>query len=426
MPSSSPCSPVAIIGAGPAGLMAAEVLIQAGWPVAVYDAMPSPGRKFLRAGIGGLNLTHGEPLEQLVARYGERATWLQPWLTAWGPRDIRTWASGLGIDTFVGSSGRVFPVGLKAAPLLRAWLQRLRGAGVQLHTRHRWQGWDARGQLCLQGPDGEILSLAPTATLLALGGGSWPRLGSNGNWVTLLQTHGVAVNSLQPSNCGFEVSSPWSLHLQQQFAGAPLKGVGLGWVGQPMRKGDCMLTPWGVEGSLIYALSAAISKDIRVSGEARLTLDLLPDWSPERLRQALGKPQGKQSMARFLRRQLRLEGVKAALLRELAPAQTFADPVQLVPWIKALPLVLARPRPLAEAISSAGGVAMEALDAGLMLQSLPGVFCAGEMLDWDAPTGGYLLTACLATGRAAGVSMGAWLQRQVECTDPLSPNEDRK
>ncbi|MCH2339654.1 TIGR03862 family flavoprotein [Pseudomonas sp. NPDC047963] len=400
-------SRVAIFGGGPAGLMAAEVLSQAGIAVDLYDAMPSVGRKFLLAGVGGMNITHSEPFEPFVARYRERAAALRSQLEAFTPEQLREWIHGLGIDTFVGTSGRVFPTDMKAAPLLRAWLRRLRDAGVQIHTRHRWLGWHADGKLKLHGPDGDI-SVRADAVLLALGGGSWARLGSDGAWVALLEQRGISIASLRPANCGFEVEA-WSQHLRDRFAGAPLKTVSLALNGGAPRKGEFVITDTGIEGSLVYALSAEIRRAVEHNGSATVTLDLLPDHAPERVLRSLAKPRGAQSMAKHLKRQLGLEGAKAGLLRELAAAEAFDDPQQLAAAIKALPIRLLRTRPLDEAISSAGGVPFEALDEGLMLRQAPGVFCAGEMLDWEAPTGGYLLTACFASGRAAAVGMLRWL-----------------
>lgn len=398
---------VAVIGGGPAGLMAAEVLSQAGIAVDLYDAMPSVGRKFLLAGVGGMNITHSEAFEPFMARYRERAPALRPQLEAFTPEQLRAWIHGLGIDTFVGSSGRVFPTDMKAAPLLRAWLRRLRDAGVQIHTRHRWLGWGADGSLKLHGPDGDI-SVTVDAVLLALGGGSWARLGSDGAWVPLLEQHGVTVSSLRPANCGFEVEG-WSQHLQDRFAGAPLKTVSLALAGNAPRKGELVVTTTGIEGSLVYALSAEIRQVIEHKGSATVMLDLLPSHSLEAIHRSLAKPRGSQSMAKHLKRQLGLDGVKAVLLRELAPPEVFDDAHRLASAIKALPISLLRTRPLDEAISSAGGVPFEALDERLMLHQLPGVFCAGEMLDWEAPTGGYLLTGCFASGRAAATGVLQWL-----------------
>lgn len=406
MPQPASSFRVAVIGGGPAGLMAAEVLGQAGVNVDLYDAMPSVGRKFLLAGVGGMNITHAEDYADFVSRYGERADDLRPLLDALSPDALREWIHGLGIDTFVGSSGRVFPSDMKAAPLLRAWLKRLRENDVRIHTRQRWLGWDEHGTLRIAGPQGET-RVAADATLLALGGGSWARLGSDGAWVPLLHDRGIAIAPLQPANCGFEVAG-WSEHLREKFAGAPLKTVSLALPGEAPRKGEFVLTATGLEGSLVYALSARIREAINRDGAATVLLDLLPDRSQAQIADALARPRGSQSMAKHLHRQLKLDGVKAGLLRELSDAATFQDPQALAAAIKALPIRLLRPRPLDEAISSAGGVPFEALDANLMLRQLPGVFCAGEMLDWEAPTGGYLLTACFASGRAAAEGMLRW------------------
>ncbi|UEG60773.1 TIGR03862 family flavoprotein [Stutzerimonas chloritidismutans] len=403
-------SRVAIIGGGPAGLMAAEVLGQAGISVDLYDAMPSVGRKFLLAGVGGMNITHAEHYSTFVSRYGARSEQLRPLLDAFTPSALRDWIHGLGIDTFVGSSGRVFPTDMKAAPLLRAWLRRLRESGVRIHTRQRWLGWDAQGVLRIAGADGESL-IETDATLLALGGGSWARLGSDGAWVPLLTARGIAIAPLQPANCGFEVQA-WSEHLRDKFAGAPLKTVSLALPDTAPRKGEFVLTATGIEGSLVYALAAPIRETINRDGAATVLLDLLPDRTLAQVASALARPRGAQSMAKHLHRQLKLDGVKAALLRELTDAATFQDPQTLATAIKALPIRLVRPRPLDEAISSAGGVPFEALDASLMLRQLPGVFCAGEMLDWEAATGGYLLTACFASGRAAAEGMLRWLRTE--------------
>ncbi|PKM26511.1 MAG: aminoacetone oxidase family FAD-binding enzyme [Gammaproteobacteria bacterium HGW-Gammaproteobacteria-12] len=399
---------VAIIGGGPAGLMAAEVLAQGGVRVELFDAMPSVGRKFLLAGVGGMNITHAEPKDAFIGRYGERQAEVAALLREFDADALRAWIHGLGIDTFVGTSGRVFPSDMKAAPLLRAWLRRLRELGVTIHTRSRWLGWNADGSLRIAGADGER-ALAADACLLALGGGSWARLGSDGAWTALLQARGVEVAALKPSNCGFEVAG-WSDYLREKFAGAPLKNVALSLPDQAPRIGEFVLTAGGIEGSLVYAFSAAIRRQIEAEGQALIHLDLLPQMPLAKLQQALAKPRGKHSMAKHLHRHAGLDGVKAALLRELAPAAAFAEPTALAPWIKALPITLLRTRPLDEAISSAGGVPFEAVDKGLMLNALPGVFCAGEMLDWEAPTGGYLLTACFASGRVAAQGLLAWLK----------------
>lgn len=402
---------VAIIGGGPAGLMAAETLALAGVRVDLYDAMPSLGRKFLLAGVGGMNITHSEPYPAFVARYNERQGQIDRLLQGFDADALREWIHGLGIDTFVGTSGRVFPTDMKAAPLLRAWLKRLREAGVQLHTRHRWLGWNADGSLRVAGPESEQV-IRVDAVLLALGGGSWPRLGSDGSWVAGLQQAGVPVVPLQPSNCGFDVAA-WSPLLREKFAGAPLKNVALGLPGEAPRPGEFVLTATGIEGSLVYALSAGIRQRITRDGSCTVYLDLLPQRSEAALGNALSKPRGSNSMAKHLHRQAGLDGVKAALLREATPAELFNDPQRLAAAIKALPITLRQARPIEEAISSAGGVPFETLDENLMLTPLPGTFCAGEMLDWEAPTGGYLLTACFASGRVAGQGMLRWLKAQT-------------
>ncbi|ROQ45290.1 TIGR03862 family flavoprotein [Pseudomonas putida] len=400
---------VAIIGGGPAGLMAAEVLSQAGVRVDLYDAMPSVGRKFLLAGVGGMNITHSEAYPAFISRYAEREHDIARLLDGFDADALRAWIHGLGIDTFVGTSGRVFPRDMKAAPLLRAWLKRLRDAGVVIHTRHRWHGWDADGALRITCPQGEV-SVQADAVVLALGGGSWARLGSDAAWLPWLQARGVDISPLQAANSGFEVTG-WSDVLKGRFAGAPLKNIALSLAGQAPRLGEFVLTEGGVEGSLVYAWSAQIREAINREGSATVLLDLLPNRPVDKIEAALRKPRGSRSMARHLHGQLGLDGVKAALLRELTGPGVFADPARLAAALKALPITLVRPRPLDEAISSAGGVKFEAMDRHLMLTRLPGVFCAGEMLDWEAPTGGYLLTACFASGRRAGLGVLEWLRR---------------
>lgn len=398
---------VAVIGGGPAGLMAAEVLSQAGVQVDVYDGMPSVGRKFLLAGVGGMNITHSEPYPAFLSRYAERAPQMAPLLRVFDADALCQWIHDLGIETFIGSSGRVFPTDMKAAPLLRAWLKRLRESGVVIHTRHRWLGWQADGALRIDSPEGEK-QLKPDAVLLALGGGSWARLGSDGAWMPLLAERGVELAALQASNCGFDVEG-WSELLRNKFAGAPLKNIALALEHSTPRLGECVITASGIEGSLIYAWSAPIREAINQQGAATILIDLLPGKAVDKIRAALAKPRGSRSMSKHLHSQLGLDGVKAALLRELCPASSFNDPELLAKAIKALPLKLLKARPLDEAISTAGGVRFEALDEQLMLKQLPGVFCAGEMLDWEAPTGGYLLTGCFASGRAAGVGVLSWL-----------------
>ncbi|MBB4866971.1 putative flavoprotein (TIGR03862 family) [Pseudomonas nitritireducens] len=412
MTDSRPLAPrtALVIGGGPAGLMAAEVLAGAGVQVQLLDAMPSVGRKFLLAGVGGMNITHSEAPEPFLSRYGQRAPALAPLIAAFDNQALCAWIHGLGIQTFVGTSGRVFPTDMKAAPLLRAWLKRLREAGVVIHTRHRWLGWDADGALLIEGPQGQR-SLNADVTVLALGGGSWQRLGSDGAWVPLLAERAVAVAPLRPANCGFEVAG-WSEFFRDKFAGAPVKPVALALAGDAPRQGEFVVTAGGIEGSLVYALSAGIRERIEQTGSATVHLDLLPNRSLEQVAQAVAQPRGSKSMANHLRGRLGLDGVRAGLLRELSTAADYADPQRLAQLIKALPLTVVRPRPLDEAISSAGGVTFEALDEQLMLKALPGVFCAGEMLDWEAPTGGYLLTACFASGRAAGLGALQWLQAQ--------------
>ena len=399
---------VAIIGGGPAGLMAAEVLSQAGVRVDLYDGMPSVGRKFLLAGVGGMNITHSEAYPAFLSRYAERAPQIAPLLRSFDADALCRWIHDLGIETFIGSSGRVFPTDMKAAPLLRAWLKRLRDSGVVIHTRHRWLGWDERGALRINSPEGEK-TLKPDATLLALGGGSWSRLGSDGAWMLPLEQRGVGLAPLQPSNCGFEVQA-WSELLVSKFAGAPLKNIAIGLNDDIPRLGECVITATGIEGSLIYALSAPMREAINAHGSATIHIDMLPGRPVDKIQAALSKPRGSRSMSKHLHSQVGIDGVKAALLRELTDAATFADPALLARAIKALPVTLVKTRPLDEAISSAGGVTFEALDEQLMLKALPGVFCAGEMLDWEAPTGGYLLTGCFASGRAAGLGIVQWLK----------------
>ncbi|MCB8943095.1 MAG: TIGR03862 family flavoprotein [Ardenticatenaceae bacterium] len=398
-----------VIGGGPAGLMAAEVLSQAGIGVQLFDAMPSLGRKFLLAGRGGLNLTHSEAFADFLSRYGDRRPFLEPILRQFTPTDLRHWVQELGFETFVGSSGRVFPTTMKASPLLRAWLRRLEMAGVVFHLRHRWLGWAENGALRLAAPDGEKVVTAD-AVILALGGGSWPRMGSDGAWMPLLMQRGIPVADFQPSNCGFHVA--WSEHFRSRFAGEPVKTVCLTLAdGQDepfAQRGEFVVTQYGVEGSLVYAASARLREEIYREGTAVIHLDLLPDQSEAQVRRKLAAPRGSQSLSNHLRR-AGIHGVKAGLLREYLAAEAMGDAARVAAAAKALPLTLLAPRPLAEAISSAGGVLWEAVNGRLMLRDLPGVFVAGEMLDWEAPTGGYLLTACFASGRVAGQGAVEWL-----------------
>lgn len=404
---------VHIIGAGPAGLMAAEVLSRAGLAVHVHEAMPSVARKFLRAGVGGLNLTHAEDFDLFLSRYRQRQAELAPLLAAFGPTQVRAWAEGLGIATFVGSSGRVFPVGMKASPLLRAWLQRLQQQGVHIHLRQRWLGWDQEGALRVQTPTGEQRVPAQVC-ILALGGGSWAKLGSDGAWWPLLQAQGIAMQALQPANGGFVVN--WSAHFRSHQARQPLKTIVVRFVDaqglSQTQRGEMLITEAGIEGSLVYALSAAWREALQARGELTLYLDLLPDKSLERVQSELEHGRGSRSIASHLQSRTGLKGVKTALLWECLPRSTMQDMVQLARAIKALPVVLQRCGPIDQAISTAGGVDFAALTPSWMLRQRPGVFCAGEMLDWEAPTGGYLLTACLSSGHWVGQQVLHWLQTQ--------------
>ncbi len=443
--SDAPGLRVAVIGGGPAGLMAAEVLAAAGVPglqVHVYDAMPSVGRKFLLAGKGGLNLTHSEAVGPFLSRFGERRAQLQPTLAAFGPVELRAWAEALGVETFVGSSGRVFPKDMKAAPLLRAWLHRLRTSGVKFFMRHRWLGWAENGVLRFSTSTGET-SLQADAVVLALGGGSWARLGSDGAWVPLLAERGVLVAPLQPSNCGFDVGAEphalvtaeqgetrreffkeligqgpsqqpgWTEHFSSRFAGQPFKSVAIHFTDSQgrafSRKGEFIATATGVEGSLVYAVSSLLRDEIAAHGSATFMLDLLPDKSAEQVLVEVRHPRGSRSLSSHLKSRLSLDGIKAAMLHELLSKEAMNDPVQLARGIKALPVRVTAARPIDEAISSAGGVMFEVMNAQLQLKAVEGikypVFCAGEMLDWEAPTGGYLLSACFASGRVAGQSV---------------------
>jgi uncharacterized flavoprotein (TIGR03862 family) len=397
--------PVVIIGGGPAGLMAAEALTERGIAPHLYDAMPSLARKFLMAGKSGLNLTHAEPLEEFLTRFGAANAPLDEPLRTLSPQRLREWAYGLGVETFTGTSGRVFPAEMKAAPLLRAWLRRLRANGLTTHVRHKWKGWREDGALLFETPEGEH-AVKARAVVLALGGASWPQLGSDAAWAPYLEEKGIALSPFRPANCGFDVA--WSAHLKESFAGAPLKPVTLSFGGRQV-KGECVITQHGLESGAVYTLSAALRDALEREGEAVLEIDLLPGRSEREVAERVGEPRGKKSMATHLKRKLGLAGAKAALLREMTDKHVFDDPARLAAAIKHLPVPLLRPRPIDEAISSAGGVPFNEMGTRFMLKELPGVFCAGEMLDWEAPTGGYLLTASFATGRTAGEGAARWL-----------------
>ncbi len=433
MPSPISSLPVVVIGGGPAGLMAAQVLSDAGVAVHLYDAMPSIGRKFLLAGKGGLNLTHSEGADTFSGRYGARREVIAGLLQDMNATAVCAWAQGLGIETFVGSSGRVFPKDMKAAPLLRAWLQRLRnprdgadagsekgapkvsgnGVGVQFHMRHRWTGWSQDAGLQFDTPQGQV-TVQAAAVVLALGGGSWARLGSNGAWVPLLAARGVAVAPLLPANCGFDVQGGWSEHFSSRFAGQAFKTVRIAVTTSQgvefVRKGEFVATTTGVEGSLVYAASSLLRDEIIRTGSATFHLDLLPDMSADKVLAEVRHPRGTRSLSSHLKSRLHIDGIKAGILYEVLSKEAMADPVQLAAAIKAVPITLTAARPLDEAISTAGGVLFEALTDGLMLEAVPGVFCAGEMLDWEAPTGGYLLQACFASGQRAGQGVVAYLK----------------
>ncbi|WP_322516697.1 TIGR03862 family flavoprotein [Rhodopseudomonas palustris] len=402
---------IAVIGAGPAGLMAAETAAQSGARVAVFDGMSSAARKFLLAGRGGLNLTHSEPLPEFLARYGDAQARLAPAIEAFPPDALRAWAEELGQPTFVGSSGRVFPVAMKASPLLRAWLRRLAAQGVGFELRHRWSGWDEQGRLLFDTFDG-VHAVAARATVLALGGASWPKLGSDGGWVDLLGAKGVAIAPLKPANCGFLVE--WSDVFVDKYQGSPLKNLVLSFGGRSVR-GEAIVTRGGLEGGAVYALSASLRDAVLAAGAATLTIALRPDLCADELTARLGKPKGKQSLSTYLRKAAGLAPAGIGLLQEAAHRQGVSlaalSPAELAALINAVPVRLTGIAPIARAISTAGGIAFDAIDHNYMLRHLPGVFAAGEMLDWEAPTGGYLLTGCFATGAAAGRGALAWLGR---------------
>ncbi len=397
------CPGVAVIGGGPAGLMAAEAARALGVAVDLFEAKPSVGRKFLIAGRGGLNLTHSDARPAFDQRYSRGQSEVCAWLDQFDADALRAWAKDLGVETFVGTSGRVFPTDMKAAPLLRAWVQRLRERGVSMHMRQRWAGFDVQGQAVIEGPDGPRV-LHAKAVVLALGGGSWPQLGSDGAWLPWLKEKGVSTLPLEASNCGFDVG--WSEHIATQHAGAPLKPIVAHWRDTAgvwhKRQGECVITSTGVEGSLLYAIGPDLRALIQRDGVAQLELDLLPALPLNKVLAILQQPRNGRSLSEILRRKLHLDGAKAALVREVLPREAMTDHARVASAIKALPLRLVATRPIAEAISTAGGVALNATIAGLQLQALPGWFVCGEMLDWDAPTGGYLLSACFASGKCAG------------------------
>lgn len=404
-----PSRDIAIIGAGPAGLIAAERLAQAGHRVTIHERMPSPARKFLLAGRGGLNLTHSEPLDGFLDRYGAARAWLEPAIRAFPPQALRDWADGLGAESFVGSSGRVFPKAMKASPLLRAWLGRLAGLGVGLETGRLWTGWAQDGALSFMGRDGGSLTATPDATLLALGGASWPRLGSDGGWVPLLAGRGVALAPLRPANGGFAVN--WSPQLRERFAGAPLKRIVIQFEGHEVA-GEAMLDPAGIEGGAIYALSGPLREAIEREGFAEIALDLRPDLDLARLAEKLGKRRKGETLSNHLRKAAGLSPAAVAVLRDSAGGGLDEAPEALAAAIKGAPLRLQGAMPIARAISTAGGILASEIGADFMLKRLPGVFVAGEMLDWEAPTGGYLLQGCFATGVAAAAGVEAWLARR--------------
>lgn len=396
---------IAIIGGGPAGLMAAETLSLNGLKIDLYDAMPSFGRKFLMAGKSGLNLTHSESFSAFICRFAERKKEIASFLEYFKPNDVVTWAENLGIETFVGSSGRIFPKEMKASPLLRAWLQRLQNNGVDFHLRHNWKGWDDNS-LIFSTPQGS-LKIKPDATILALGGASWPKLGSRGDWIPYLEKKGVNVKPFRPANCGFTIN--WSQHFIEKFHGSPIKTVILSF--KDFKKaGEFVITKTGIEGSLIYSVSAKIRDEIEKHHFTTLELDLAPHSSKEELISALSRSRRSRSMSEHIKKTIGLHGAKLGLLYEFLPKEDFIDSEKLASAIKALPLPLTGMNTLERAISSAGGVPFEELDENLMLNKIPSVFCAGEMLDWEAPTGGYLLNACFALGKAAGEGAKKWLK----------------
>lgn len=400
---------IAIIGGGPSGLIAAETLCQSGVKIDLYDSMPSLGRKFLMAGKSGLNITHSEPYETFITRYGNKQPEMAAHLVHFKPDDLIAWAKGLNVETFIGTSGRVFPKEMKASPLLRAWLQRLQANGVTFHLRHRWIGWQDH-QLAFETPNG-LVTIKPDATILALGGASWPKLGSRGDWVPYLEKAGIHIKPFRPANCGFIVH--WSTHFSDKFHGHPVKSV-IASFADFKQQGEFVITKTGIEGSLIYSASAKLRDALETTGSAVLTLDLMPGTTKDALINALSRPRGSQSMSSHIKKTIGLHGVKVGLLYEFTPKADMADIEKLADAIKAIHIPVSAPNSLASAISSAGGICFDELNADLMLRKMPGIFCAGEMLDWEAPTGGYLLNACFATGRTAGKGALRWLQRQTD------------
>jgi uncharacterized flavoprotein (TIGR03862 family) len=405
---------VAVVGAGPAGLMAAETIAQQRIRVTIYDAMPSAGRKFLMAGRGGLNLTHSEPLPAFLTRYREAAPQLASAIEAFPPNRLREWCEALGQPTFVGSSGRIFPNSMKASPLLRAWLRRLDATGVRFYLRHRWTGWDDNGRLLFWTTEGRS-AVDADATVLALGGASWPRLGSDGGWVETLHAKGVKVLPMKPANCGFTVG--WSDIFRERFEGEPLKAIALSF-GSLTVRGEAVMTRNGIEGGAVYALSAGLRDAILASGQAILHIDLRPDLQIAALSARLSAPRGKQTFSNWLRKAVQLSPVAIGLLQETAKSSGLSlsslPAESLAGLIKAVPLTLTGVAPITRAISSAGGIALDELGADFMIRRLPGVFGAGEMLDWEAPTGGYLLQACCATGAAAGRGALRWISEREQ------------
>lgn len=396
---------VAIIGGGPAGLMAAEALTRRGIAVDLFDAMPSLGRKFLMAGKSGLNLTHAEPVDKLLSHFGDARPGLENAIEHFPPKAVREWAAELGTKTFVGTSGHVFPKSMKAAPLLRAWIRELKTRGLSVHVRHKWRGWDDADALIFESPEGQK-TIKADATILALGGASWPQLGSDASWVPFVKQAGIEVQPFEPANCGFNVT--WSDHFRERFAGEPVKAVALT-TDDVRLNGECVVTEYGLEGSGVYQHARALREAIEDKGEAILRLDLMPDVSLDKVITRLSRPRGSKSFSTHLKKTVFLSGVKANLIRECAPDR-LDDVERLAGAIKSLPIKLTSARPIEEAISSSGGIAFEALDEGFMLTSKPGTFCTGEMLNWEAPTGGYLLNACMALGRSAGVAAASYLK----------------